>query len=182
MVTVSKKKRIQYKRSEFTCKLCTNRSISFSSRGNLYNHYSRHFKTQLLTHLDGNICIHCGREFPKLDTAIVHAGGFHDLVDEYLPKEYHVPRSVQAKTKESKCVTKDDEDSTEEEASQLEKLLGFDDNHDDTNIENIDNRPEMCEDVNRSMADSLKEVNVDDLVKTSPDDVRNIEIEDLFSD
>ena len=61
-------------------------------------------------------------------------------------------------------------------------MLGFDDDHDDTNIENIANRPEMCEDVNRSMADSLKEVNVDDLVKTSPDDVRNIEIEDLFSD
>ena len=77
----------------FQCHLCGANRIS---RSQLYAHYSTsHYKEELMSLIDReNLqCQICGWKRNKMQLLIPHVGSVHDKVEDYLPAQFHLPRS-----------------------------------------------------------------------------------------
>ena len=84
------------------CHICGKK---FQSRSELYNHYSiTHYKEELRSLVDReNLqCQFCGFQRNKIDVLTVHIGSVHDKVEDFLPAEFHLPRSRSRPVKYSK--------------------------------------------------------------------------------
>ena len=75
------------------CRLCEDQK---KSRSELYNHYSMvHYKEDLVSLIDRKTlrCQFCEVQRNKIDTLVRHLGSVHDKVEDFLPPEFHLPRS-----------------------------------------------------------------------------------------
>ena len=74
------------------CHVC---DFETSKRHNIYKHYSlKHYKKQFKQAYNLNVpCQMCGFFQSPRQKVIQHLGATHDLVEQFLPKQYHIPQS-----------------------------------------------------------------------------------------
>ena len=80
----------------FKCQLCKEETKIFSSRGDLYGHYSLcHYREDIMTFVSESdlACPICFKCMPEISGLLKHVGGAHDKVELFLPKEYHIKRT-----------------------------------------------------------------------------------------
>ena len=82
-------------RSGFNCHLCRRKKMC---RSRLYNHYSiAHYKEELMSLIDKESLQcpfpFCGWKRNNIDMLILHLGAAHDKVEDFLPLQFHLPRS-----------------------------------------------------------------------------------------
>ena len=93
----------------------------------MYGHYARcHFKDDLFQRLKGNKkdCEEHNLSFKTDSEMVTHYGSVHDMVEEFLPSSYHIPRGILATTlttpkgvdEELEEVDKGDEKKIEDQA------------------------------------------------------------------
>ena len=71
-----------------------NNFFFYSSRSELYRHYSNtHFKQELLNLAGDSLCCFLCKEMKSRRNIITHLGVDHDYVDQFLPKEFHIASS-----------------------------------------------------------------------------------------
>ena len=90
----------------FQCHLCGEKKIS---RSQLYTHYSTaHYKEELMSLVDRESlqCPFCGWKRNKMELLIPHLGSAHDRVEDYLPPQFHLPRSKAKKYSKISSVSK----------------------------------------------------------------------------
>ena len=78
---------------KFECHICNSQQVS---RTNLYSHYALgHFREEMKGAVgeSGKDCHHCGKTFSTQDQLICHMGSTHNKVEDYLPQNYHIPKS-----------------------------------------------------------------------------------------
>ena len=79
--------------ASYTCYIC--KSHSSLNRYQLYAHYSiKHFREELVERIDDRTsCDLCKKAFTKVkNDNIKHLGVSHSLVDQFIPKQYQVPK------------------------------------------------------------------------------------------
>ena len=83
----------------------------------MYDHYSNvHFKEEVLEKI-GNAtnCYECNKTFhEEMRHNIIHVGVTHSFIENFLPKQYHIPKKV-----ERKCKTLESETIHREEATSV---------------------------------------------------------------
>jgi len=91
-------------RGTLKCKLC-NSSARFECRAYLYQHYAGvHYREQLMKYVDEEKmkCLLCEKTFDCVRNVDRHVGAAHSKVDEYLPEEYRVSKTMTGKAIELK--------------------------------------------------------------------------------
>jgi len=96
----------QHSKTKHKCRLC--KTLYFDNKRKLYMHYySKHFKAEILAHIDGSRCKLCGYENAKRQDLIRHVASCNDLIGQLLHGGEIVkkkcPEIVKKKEKNIKC-------------------------------------------------------------------------------
>ena len=96
----------QHSKTKHKCRLC--KTLYFDNKRKLYMHYySKHFKAEILAHIDGSRCKLCGYENAIRQDLIRHVASCNDLIGQLLHGGEIVkkkcPEIVKKKEKNIKC-------------------------------------------------------------------------------
>ena len=122
-----------------SCRLCAKKK-QFSNRHNLYKHYSLiHFKKEILKDyvwtyqedgVDKVLCLLCTARRGviekkwSLGDAISHVGNTHNIVDKFLPDNYHIPKQMKGPLfgKQKDCLEEEHVDVILESVPKMSEL------------------------------------------------------------
>ena len=84
----------------YSCYKCSFSSLA-QNRSKMYDHYSNtHFKKEILEKIGNHTsCFICPKPFHQdMRHNIIHVGVTHSIVEDFLPKKYHIPKKTRGKT------------------------------------------------------------------------------------